>query len=151
MPFFMSCFKELRSVDIEYIQRNSTNAAINMVYVPPVVDEQSDIEDIDDEHNFGFLMGAEGAPARRIRGDYIKEYISSNDKEATPPQKKVSSRQSKYKRMSDFEAAWSEIDNEYTKKPINVEDPLIAQIVQQLGWYLVWIHSCFTVFNLRKI
>lgn len=118
------------------------SAKVNVIYIPPTVDEASDTEFIDDE-----AIDQNASPQMDIAGGVQVEFDNGNEneQESEPAAKKskpneeqlnaqVEPIEPKYKSMSDFgKQTWSKRAAKYTAQPNNVEETSIQSIVMEHG------------------
>lgn len=127
--------------------RFKTSYQPNVLYLPPNVDEQSDMEDFDDNDNDGYVATVEGVAVdisfvENLRGSFELEYVhcanpsrGTGTGELLPDQ--LSRHSSRYKTLASFgDPKWGSDIGEYSKQPVNVEGPLITDVANGLGMFL---------------
>lgn len=134
--------------DDEVVAKLRSSSEVNVVYIPPDVDVQSDNEDIDDD-----MIDADAPLNMEIAGEIEVEYeevevdvfnedvdediVFDVNKNDPPPSKKSETSTEElphYKSSKEFGILqWENVEPQHTKSPVNIEDEKIKAVVEKLG------------------
>lgn len=124
--------------DADTVKAIQQSDKVNVNYIPPNVDNLSDLEDLDDE-----VLDGDASLNRDIAGEVEIEYtVESDVEDENVPIDTPSTSQSIYKTKEQFGVGkWTKRISPYSKEPANVEAVAFESIVAKLGKNYIYVYS----------